>query len=128
MRQGRPNSLQKWWNILLWNFFDFGKLKKTLTEKVKMVTLSVDGTVTSGKDRLLKYQKNIMKKYQQLGVEENSILSCSGKDIYRYHVNAITFLDHEMMCITFDLERIVAIFSLTLNSVGIEANFSIAKT
>ena len=31
------------------------KSKKTLTEKLKMVNLSVDGTVASGKDRLLKY-------------------------------------------------------------------------
>ena len=38
-----------------------------------MVNLSVDGTVASEKDRLLKYQKNIIKKYQLLGVEENSI-------------------------------------------------------
>ena len=38
--------------------------KKTLTEKLKMVNFSVDGTVASGKDCLLKYQKNIMKKYQ----------------------------------------------------------------
>ena len=38
--------------------------KKTPTEKLKMVNLFVDGTVTSGKDSLLKYQKNIMKKYQ----------------------------------------------------------------
>ena len=69
-----------------------------------------------------------MKKYQQLGVEENSILFCSGKDVSRYHVNAITFLDHETMYVTFDSERIVAICSLTFNSVGIEANFSIVKT
>ena len=67
-----------------------------------MVNLSVDGTVASGKDRLLKYQKNLMKKYQQLGVEENSILAYSGKDVSRYHVNAITFLDHETMYVTFD--------------------------
>ena len=71
---------------------------------------------------------NIMKKYQQLGVEENSILFCSGKDVSRYHVNAITFLDHETMYVTFDSERIVAICSLTFNSVGIEANFSIVET
>ena len=77
---------------------------------------------------LLKYQKNIMKKYQQLRVEENSILFYSGKDICRYHVNAITFLDHETMYFTFDSERIVAIRSLTFNSVGVEANFSIVKT
>ena len=93
-----------------------------------MVNLSVDGTVASGKDRLLKYQKNLMKKYQQLGVEENSILAYSGKDVSRYHVNAITFLDHETMYVTFDSERIVAICSLTFNSVGIEANFSIVQT
>ena len=66
-----------------------------------------------------------MKKYQQLRVEENSILFYSGKDICRYHVNAITFLDHETMYFTFDSERIVAICSLTFNSVGIETNFSI---
>ena len=35
--------------------------KKTLTEKLKMVNLSVDGTVGSGKYHLLKYQKNIIK-------------------------------------------------------------------
>ena len=68
-----------------------------------------------------------MKKYQQLGVEENSILFFTGKDVSRYHVNAITFLDHETMYVTFDSERIVAISSLTFNSVGIEANFSIVK-
>ena len=93
-----------------------------------MVNFSVDDTVASGKDCLLKYQKNIMKKYQQLGVEENSILFYSGKDVCRYHNNAITFLDHETMYVTFDSERIVAICSLTFNSVGIEANFSIVKT
>ena len=32
------------------------------------------------------------------------------------------------MYVTFDSERIVAISSLTFNSVGIEANFSIVKT
>ena len=32
------------------------------------------------------------------------------------------------MYVTFDSERIVAICSLTFNSVGIEANFSIVKT
>ena len=101
--------------------------KKTLTEKLKMANLSVDGTVASGNDRLLKYQKYIMKKYQQLGVEENFILLYNGKDVCRYHVNAITFLDHETMYVTFDSERIVAICSLTFNSVGIEANFSIVK-
>ena len=69
-----------------------------------------------------------MKKYQQLRVEENSILFYSGKDICRYHVNAIAFLDHETMYFTFDSERIVAICSLTFNSVGVEANFSILKT
>ena len=42
--------------------------KKTLTETMKMVNLTVDGTVTSGKDCSLKYQENIMKKYQQLWV------------------------------------------------------------
>ena len=93
-----------------------------------MVNISVDGTVASGKERLLTYQKNIMKKYQQLGVEENSTLFYSGKDVFRYHVNAITFLDHETMYLTFNLERIVAICSLTFISVGIEANFSIIKT
>ena len=35
--------------------------KKTLTEKLTMVNVSVDGTVAPGKDRFLKYQKNIMK-------------------------------------------------------------------
>ena len=45
-----------------------------------------------------------------------------------YHVNAITFLNHEAMYVIFDSERIVAICSLTFNPVGIEANFSIAKT
>ena len=69
-----------------------------------------------------------MKIYQQLGVEENSILFYSGKDICRYHVNTITFLDHETVYFTFDSERIVAICLLTFNSVGIEANFSIVKT
>ena len=93
-----------------------------------MVNLSVDGTVASGKDRLLKYQKNIMKNYQQLGVEENSILFYSGKDVCSYHVNAITFLDHETMYVTFNSERIVAICSLTFNSIGIEASFTIVKT
>ena len=52
----------------------------------------------------------------------------SGKDVCRYHVNPITFIDHETMYVTFDSERIVAICSLTFNSVGIEANFSIVKT
>ena len=46
------------------------KSKKTLTEKLKMVNLFINGT-----------QKNIMKKYQQLGVEENSILFYIGKDV-----------------------------------------------
>ena len=80
MRQRRPNSLQKWLDLLLWNFFGVGlpnlkevqskivigsiQSKKTPTEKLKMVNLFVDGTVTSEKNRLLKYQKNIMKKYQ----------------------------------------------------------------
>ena len=51
-----------------------------------MLNLSVHGTVAFGKDRLLEYQKNIIKKYQQLRVEENSILFHSGKDVCRYHV------------------------------------------
>ena len=91
-----------------------------------MVNLSVDGTVAAGKDRLLKYHKNITKKYQQLRVEENFILFYRGKDVCRYHVNAIPFLDHETMYVTFYSEKTVC--SLTFNSVGIEANFSIVKT
>ena len=67
-----------------------------------MVNLFVDGTVASGKDHLLNYQKNVMKKYQHLRVKENSILFYSGKDVCRYHVNAITFLDHETKYVTFD--------------------------
>ena len=50
-----------------------------------------------------------MEKYQQFGVEGNSILFCSGKDVCRYHVNVITFLDHETMYATFDSERIKSI-------------------
>ena len=38
--------------------------RKTLTEKLKMANLSVGCTVASAKDRLLNYQKNIMKKYR----------------------------------------------------------------
>ena len=93
-----------------------------------MVNLSGDGTVASGKERLLTYQKNIMKKHQQLGVEENSTLFYSSKDVFRYHVNVVTFLDHETMYVTFNLEKIVTICSLTFISVGMEANFSIIKT
>ena len=52
----------------------------------------------------------------------------SGKDVCSYHVNAITFLDHKTMYVTFNSERIVAICSLTFNSIGIEANFTIVKT
>ena len=63
--------------------------KKTLTEKLTMVNVSVDGTVAPGKDHFLKYQENIMKKYQQLELEENSILFYSGKDVCRCHVNTI---------------------------------------
>ena len=59
-----------------------------------MVNISVDGTVASGKDCLLNYQKNITKKYQRLTIEENSVLFYSVKDVCRYHVNAIAFLDH----------------------------------
>ena len=33
-----------------------------------------------------------------------------------------TFLDHEMMYVIFDSDRVVAICSLTFDSVGIEAN------
>ena len=80
MCQGRPNLLQKWLDILLWNSFGFDlpnrkevqskicywkdSIKKDTYWKIEMVNLSVDGTVASGKDRLLKYQKNIMKNYQ----------------------------------------------------------------
>ena len=96
--------------------------KKTLTEKLTMVNVFVDGTVAPGKDHFLKYQKNIMKKYQQLELEENSILFYSGKDVCRCHVNTITFLDHEMMYVIFDSDRVVAICSLAFDSVGIEAN------
>ena len=59
-----------------------------------MVNISVDGTVASGKDCLLNYQKNITKKCQRLTIEENSVLFYSVKDVCRYHVNAIAFLDH----------------------------------
>ena len=38
------------------------------------------------------------------------------------------FLDYQTMSFTLDSERIVAICSLTFNSVGIQANFSIVKT
>ena len=93
-----------------------------------MLNLSVHGTVAFGKDRLLEYQKNIIKKYQQLRVEENSILFHSGKDVCRYHVNAINFLDHKMIYVILDSKRIVAICSFTFNSVGKETNFSIIKT
>ena len=56
--------------------------ENALYERLKIVNLPVDGTVASRKDRLLKYKKNIMKKYQQLGVEENSILFYSGIMMY----------------------------------------------
>ena len=52
----------------------------------------------------------------------------SSKDVCRYHVNAITYLDHKKMYVTFDSERIVAISWLTFDSVSIEANYSIVKT
>ena len=92
-----------------------------------MVNLS-DGTASSGKDCLLKYQKNIIKKYQQLRVKENSILFHSGKDVCRYHVNTFNFLDHKATYVILDSERIVAICSFTFNSVGTETNLSIVKT
>ena len=93
-----------------------------------MLNLSVHGTVAFGKDRLLEYQKNIIKKYQQLRVEENSILFHSGKDVCRYHVNAINSLDHKTIYVILDSKRIAAICSFTFNSVGKETNFSIVKT
>ena len=62
-----------------------------------MVNTSVDGTAESGKDCLLNYQKNITQKYKRLRIEENFILFYSVKDVCRYYVNAITFLDHGTM-------------------------------
>ena len=55
--------------------------KKTLTGKLKMVNVSFYVTVASRKYRLLKYQKSIMKNFQQLWIEENSIFFYSGKDV-----------------------------------------------
>ena len=50
------------------------KSKKVFCEKLKLLNLSVEGTLVSCKERLLKYEKNLIKKYQQLVMDIHSIL------------------------------------------------------
>ena len=50
------------------------KSKKVFCEKLQLLNLSVEGSLVSCKERLLKYEKNLIKKYQQLVMDIHSIL------------------------------------------------------
>ena len=136
MRQGRPNPLKKWFDILLWDFFGFGLpnrkevpskicywkhlIEKDTYRKIETGTSLHRWHWSIWKGSLAEVlEEHHEKKNQQVEIEEKHILFYNCKDVCRYHVNAITFLYHKKMYVTIDSERIVAICLLTFNSVGI---------
>ena len=88
------------------------KSKKVVCRKLRLLNLSIADILTSCKEWLLKYQKSIILKHQQF-IDEH---------VGKYKVDVITFIDSEAMYMAFGSEKSVAICSLKLDSVGLEAH------
>lgn len=95
------------------------KSKKAVVEKLSLLTLPVNGTLSACKERLSKHQKNVLLKYKHR--KENAVIFYDGEDIASYRSDAITFIESDGMYVAFGDERFISLCPLKFNSVGIEA-------
>ena len=96
------------------------KSKKKLVEILNMLNLTTEGTVASGKNRLLKHQENVLKKYKKHDVEEHEMMFYHDDNVCRYTASSITFLNKKTLYIAFESERVISACTVQLNSVGVE--------